>query len=129
MGITFTDRELDLMTVLWEHGPSTAGEVRERLADDLAYNTVLTMLRILEEKGFAGRTEEGRAHRYHALVARDTAGRSAVKKLVDGLFGGAPELVLTHLVNDKRLRRDDIERLRRALDERLDTQANEGTTE
>ena len=120
MGAIFTDRELDIMTVLWEHGPSTAGEVKAHLADDLAYNTVLTMLRILEEKGFAGRKEEGRAHRYHALVAREAAGRNAVKRLVDGLFGGSPELLLTHLVNDRKLKRADIERLRKALDERLD---------
>src|SRR4051812_47079182 len=120
MSAAFTDRELDIMSVLWEHGPSTVTEVREYLTDELAYNTVLTMLRILEEKGYAGRTEEGRAHRYHALVARDVAGRSAIKRLVDGLFGGSPELLLTNLVNDKKLKRADIERLRKALDERLD---------
>ena len=120
MSAAFTDRELDIMRVLWEHGPSTVTEVREHLTDELAYNTVLTMLRILEEKGFAGRTEEGRAHRYHALVEKEAAGRSALKRLVDGLFGGSPELLLTNLVNDKKMKRADIERLRKALDERLD---------
>lgn len=120
MSPTFTDRELDIMQVLWEQGPSTVTEVREHLTDDLAYNTVLTMLRILEEKGYAGRSEEGRAHRYHALVEKDVAGRSALKRLVDGLFGGSPELLLTNLVNDKKLKRADIERLRKALDDRLD---------
>ena len=120
MSAAFTDRELDIMRVLWEHGPSTVTEVREHLTDELAYNTVLTMLRILEEKGYAGRKEEGRAHRYHALVAKDVAGQSALKRLVDGLFGGSPELLLTNLVNDKKLKRADIERLRKALDDRLD---------
>ena len=115
----FTDRELDVMHVLWDVGGATATEVQQHLEDRLAYNTVLTMLRILEEKGFAGRKEEGRAHRYHALVARDAAGKTAVKKLVDGLFGGAPELLLSHLVNDKTLKRADIERMRKALDARL----------
>lgn len=122
MRANFTDRELDLMTVLWEHGPSTAGEVRERLTDDLAYNTVLTMLRILEEKGYAGRIEEGRAHRYHPLIEREAAGQSAVSRLVDKLFGGSPELLLTHLVNDKKLKQSDIQRLRDVLDARLDNQ-------
>ena len=51
MQISFTDRELDAMAVLWEHGPSTVAEVRDRIADDLAYTTVLTVLRTLEEKG------------------------------------------------------------------------------
>lgn len=122
MRANFTDRELDLMTVLWEHGPSTAAEVREKLADDLAYNTVLTMLRILEEKGYAGRIEEGRAHRYHALIEREAAGKSAVSRLVNKLFGGSPELLLTHLVNDKTLKHSDIQRLREALDARLDNE-------
>ncbi|MEP6780229.1 MAG: BlaI/MecI/CopY family transcriptional regulator [Gemmatimonadaceae bacterium] len=120
MRANFTDRELDLMNVLWEHGPSTAAEVREKLTDDLAYNTVLTMLRILEEKGYAGRIEEGRAHRYHPLVGREAAGHSAVSRLVDKLFGGSPELLLTHLVNDKKLKQSDIQRLREVLDARLD---------
>jgi predicted transcriptional regulator len=117
---SFTDRELDIMAVLWEHGPSTVGEVRERLTDALAYNTVLTMLRILEEKGYAGHKEEGRAHRYHALVAREAAGRSAVRRLVDRLFDGSPELLLTHLVSDRKMKRADIQRLREALDARLE---------
>ena len=81
------------------------------------------MLKILEEKGFAGRTEEGRAHRYHAVVAKEAAGRSALKRLVDGMFGGSTGLALTHLVNDKKLKRADIEMLRKALDERLDKES------
>ena len=74
MPIAFTDRELDVMAVLWERGPSTAGEVREHLEDDLAYNTVLSMLRILEEKGHVGHTEEGRA-RSAGWWTRSSAGR------------------------------------------------------
>ncbi|MCR4341790.1 MAG: BlaI/MecI/CopY family transcriptional regulator, partial [Gemmatimonadaceae bacterium] len=83
MRIAFTERELDVMAVLWEHGPSTAGEVREQLTDDLAYNTVLSMLRILEEKGYVSHTEEGRAHRYFPLVERGEAGSSAIDRLVE----------------------------------------------
>ncbi|MBC8088649.1 MAG: BlaI/MecI/CopY family transcriptional regulator [Phycisphaerae bacterium] len=124
MGIVLTDRELDIMTVLWEQGPSTASEVREHLTDELAYNTVLTMLRILEEKGYAGRTPEGRAHRYHAMVERELAGRNALKRLVDGLFGGSAELLLTNLVKDRKMKRADIERLRKALDDRLDEESS-----
>jgi predicted transcriptional regulator len=119
MQISFTDRELDVMAVLWEHGPSTVAEVRERLADDLAYNTVLTILRTLEEKGHVSHEEEGRAHRYLPLVAREEAGTSAVRRIVGKIFGGSPELLLTQLVGDRDLGRDDLERLRRLLDERL----------
>ena len=119
MRIVFTERELDIMAVLWERGPSTAGEVREELADDLAYNTVLSMLRILEDKGHVGHTEEGRAHRFFTRVARDQAGTSAVDRLVDKVFGGSAELLLTHLVRDRTLGESELRRLRRVLDERL----------
>ncbi|MEO7361480.1 MAG: BlaI/MecI/CopY family transcriptional regulator, partial [Gemmatimonadaceae bacterium] len=67
---------------------------------------------------------EGRAHRYHAIVEQEAAGRSALKRLVDGLFGGSPDLLLTNLVNDKKMKRADIERLRKALDERLERDAS-----
>jgi predicted transcriptional regulator len=121
MRVTFTERELDIMAVLWEHGPSTAAEVRSLLSDDLAHNTVLTMLRILEEKGYVGHAEEGRAHRFHALVAREEAGSSAFGRLVDAVFGGSAEALLTHFVRDRRLTREELQRIREVLDERLET--------
>ena len=124
MQISFTDRELDVMAVLWEQGPSTVAEVRQRIADDLAYNTVLTILRTLEEKGHVGHEEEGRAHRYLPLVAREEAGTSAVRRIVGKIFGGSPELLLTQLVGDRKLGRDDLERLRQLLDERLQGDAD-----
>lgn len=120
---TFTDRELDIMAVLWSHGPSTAAEVRERLARegglDLAYNTVLTMLRILEDKGHVGHEVEGRAHRFRPLVAQEAASRSALRRLVDGLFNRSPELLLSQLVRDERLDRAALERLRELVDTEL----------
>lgn len=89
MGVGFTDRELDVMTVLWDLGPATVADVRERLADPLAYTTVLTVLRTLEAKGHVAHVEEGRAHRYRALVAREAAGRSALARLLGTIFGGS----------------------------------------
>ncbi len=124
MEINFTDRELDLMAVLWERGPSTVAEVRESLADDLAYTTVLTMLRLLESKGHVGHTEEGRAHRYHALVDREVAGESAVRRLTRKLFSGSPELLLTQLVSDRRLSEADLRRMRELLDRRIDEEGS-----
>ena len=108
------------MAVLWEHGPSTVAEVRDRLADDLAYNTVLTMLRILEEKGYAGHTEEGRAFRYHALVEREEAAKSAVSDLVRRLFGGSPSLLLTEVVRQRDLPEEELKQLRELIDHRLE---------
>jgi predicted transcriptional regulator len=64
MKISLTDREADVMQVLWDHGPSVVADVRSRLTDKLAYTTVLTVLRTLEAKGYVGHEEEGRQHRY-----------------------------------------------------------------
>lgn len=117
--IQFTNRELDVMAVLWDLEDATVAEVRERLGDELAYTTVLTILRTLEEKGHVGHTQEGKAYRYHPLVARERAGESAVKRLVRKMFSGSPEPLLTHLVEDRNLSTDDMERLRELIDERL----------
>lgn len=119
MEIAFTDRELDIMGVLWDQGSATVAEVRDALADELAYTTVLTVLRVLEEKGYVGHEEEGRAHRYHPLVERQAAGRSALQRLTRKLFKGSPELLLTHLVSDRKLSEEEIRRMRTLLDERL----------
>ncbi|CAN5729350.1 BlaI/MecI/CopY family transcriptional regulator [soil metagenome] len=119
MEISFTDREVDLMGVLWEKGPCTVAEVREALDDELAYTTVLTVLRVLAEKGYVGHTEEGRAHRYHALVERQEAGENALRRLTRKIFRGSPELLLTHLVSDRAISSAELKRLREILDRRL----------
>jgi predicted transcriptional regulator len=120
MGVQFSERELDIIAVLWEKGASTAAEVRAALKDDLTHNTVLKMLSILEEKGHVAHVEEGRAHRFHALVARETAGSSAFTRLVDKMFAGSAEALLSHFVRERRLTREELERVRQVLDERLD---------
>lgn len=119
MRITFTDRELDVMAVLWDRGSATVSEMRERLPDDLAYTTVLSVLRTLEEKGHVGHRGEGKAHRYFPLVERRVAGRSALARLIDTVFNGSPELLLTQLVSDRDLSDEQIKKLRRLMDARL----------
>ena len=119
MGISFTDRELDVMTVLWERGSATVAEVRERLTDQLAYTTVLTVLRTLEEKGLVTHLQEGKAHRYLPLVERQAAGQSAITRLLETIFRGTPELFLTQLVSDRSLSEEELQRLRKLVDRRL----------
>lgn len=112
------DRELDVMGVLWELGSGTVSEVRDQLAAeraDLAYTTVLTILRNLEEKGFVTHEVEGRAHRYLPKVAQRAARSTLVGRLVDKLFHGSVEQLLVHLVHDRHLSADDIARLRAQL--------------
>ncbi|HKO14925.1 MAG TPA: BlaI/MecI/CopY family transcriptional regulator [Gemmatimonadaceae bacterium] len=117
-GFVLGDRELDVMSVLWELGSGTVTEVRERLPADLAYTTVLTILRNLEEKGFLSHEEEGRAHRYYPRLARQTARRTAVARLVDKLFHGSTEQLLAQLVEDRALTAADLQHLRKQLEAR-----------
>ena len=115
----FTDRELDVMSVLWTLGSGTVTDVRERLDDPLAYNTVLTVLRTLEAKGHVRHEEEGKAHRYFPTVQREEAGTSGIGRLLDKVFQGSAEALLTQLVSDRRLSRKKLEAMRAMLDERL----------
>lgn len=117
--VVFTDRELDVMAVLWDRGPSTVADVRDRLPDDLAYTTVLTILRTLEEKGHVAHEEVGRAYLYRTLVERGEARVSALDRVRSKLFSGSTELLLAHLVSDQDLSDEELERMRKLLDERL----------
>jgi len=109
------DRELDVMGVLWDLGSGTVSEVRERLPADLAYTTVLTILRNLEAKELVTHTTEGKAHRYVPRVARRAARRSALTRIVDKLFHGSPEQLIAQLVEDESLSSEDLKRLRALL--------------
>jgi BlaI family transcriptional regulator, penicillinase repressor len=113
--VIFGDRELDVMGVLWAAGSATVAEVRDQLPVDLAYTTVLTILRNLEEKGFASHETEGRAHRYFPRLAKKDARTTLVGRLVDKLFHGSTEQLLVHLVRDRKLSAADLTRIRRQL--------------
>ena len=119
MDVTFTERELDVMAILWDLGSATVTEVRDRLDDELAYTTVLTVLRTLEAKQYVTHREEGKAHRYVPTVARNAAGQSALRRLTEKVFAGSPELLLTQLVSGRRLSADELKRMRQLLDQRL----------
>jgi BlaI family transcriptional regulator, penicillinase repressor len=124
MSVVFTERELDIMAVLWDRGPSTASEVRDALGErglDLAYNTVLTLLRILEDKGHVDHTEENRSHRYRPLVDREEASASALSRTLHRLFAGSAEALVTQLVQQRELSSEDLKRLRQIVDEELDS--------
>lgn len=109
------DRELDVMGVLWDLGSGTVSEVRERLPADLAYTTVLTILRNLEAKELVSHTTEGKAHRYVPRVARRAARKNALTRIVDKLFHGSPEQLIAQLVEDEALSPEDVKRLRALL--------------
>jgi len=115
MKISFTDREADVMQVLWDDGPSVVSDVQKRLSDKLAYTTVLTVLRTLEAKGYVGHEEEGRQHRYFASVQRQAAQKSALNHLLGKLFKDSSELLFARLVSDQKLSPEQIRQMRRLL--------------
>lgn len=115
----FTDRELDVMSILWRAGSGTVTEVREALAEELAYTSVLSVLQTLEAKGYVRHEAEGRAYRYHPLVGPDEAGGSALARIRSAIFHGSAEMILAQLVSDRGLTRAELERMKRLLHERL----------
>ncbi|TVR65397.1 MAG: BlaI/MecI/CopY family transcriptional regulator [Gemmatimonadales bacterium] len=114
---TFTERELDVMSILWRLGSGTVAEVRAELPGDPGYTSVLKFLQILEEKGHVRHEKEGRAHRYFPTVAAEEAGRSALGRVVDKIFHGSAELALARLVEERPLSQGELARMRRILDE------------
>lgn len=127
--VYFTPRELDVMSVLWRTESATVAEVRDALDEPLAYTSVLSALQTLEEKGFVRHEIEGRAYRYFPVVNSEQAGSSAISRIRDAIFQGSAERVLAQLVSDRDMSRDELERMRRLLDERLgdDDDALRGT--
>jgi predicted transcriptional regulator len=110
---TLTDGELPIMEVLWEKGTAAVTDVMASLPDStVAYNTVLTTLRILERKGYVSHTKEGRAFVYHPVVERGEASRKAVRNLVRRFFQNSPELLILNLLNDENLDEQEISRLK-----------------
>jgi len=85
MSVSLSNREAEIMAVLWEQGACTVAEVKEKLSDPLAYTTVLTILRNLEAKEYVGHEPDGRAHRYFARVRQQAARKSAIRHLA-GLY-------------------------------------------
>lgn len=114
---TLTEAELRVMNVLWEKGPSTVQQVLEHLPEklDLAYNSVLTTIRVLEKKGYLQHSKDHRAHIYEPLVGREEASRSEVRHLVSRFFDNSNDLLLLNLLEDRNLDADDLRRLRQML--------------
>ena len=121
--LSLTEAELRLMDVIWDKGRATVAEVAEALPKDLdlAYNTVLTTLRILEDKGYLkhSKSKEGRAFIYRAVVSREQASRSAVKHLLRRFFGNSAEALVLNLLEDEKLGEEELTRVRDLLKEDL----------
>jgi len=119
VSIRLTHRELDIMAVLWRNGSGTVNEVGDGLEDDLAYSTVLTMLRTLEGKGHVRHEAEGKAFRYYPVTQPEDAGGGALDRVLDKMYQGSRELLVTRLLADEEVSSGELRRIRKLLDERL----------
>lgn len=115
---TLTEAELRIMNVLWQKGSATVHEILEALPPKppLAYNSVLTIVRILEKKGYVKHVKDKRAHVYIPQVDRKDATRSEVRRLVSRFFGNSHELLVLNILEDKRIDRAELDRLRQLLE-------------
>jgi len=116
---TLTEAELRLMDVLWQRGSATVQEVLDSLPADqpLAYNSVLTTIRVLEKKGYLGHTKDGRAYIYKPIVERQDATRSEVRHLISRFFKDSHEMLVLNILEDESIDADELRRLRGLLKE------------
>jgi BlaI family penicillinase repressor len=111
-----TQRELDIMSVLWDLGEATVTEVRDRVDPDLAYTSISTMIRTLEMKGFVShRRGEGKTHVYFPVIDSETAGESVLDRVLNKVYGGSPIKLLAHLMEQNRLSEKELARMRALL--------------
>jgi predicted transcriptional regulator len=116
--ITLTEAELRLMKIMWRRGESAVTDLVAAMPDgeSLAYNSVLTTIRILEQKGYVEHRQEGRAFVYRPCVAEDEASRSEVKHLMSRFFGNSRERLLLSLLGDEEISAEELGRLKEAIE-------------
>ena len=119
MPIRFTPRELDVMAVLWQNGSATVADVKAGIKDDLAYVTVLTVLRTLEAKGHVRHVQEGKAFRYFPRTKSASAGSGALARVLDKMYRGSRELLVASLLEHEDVSDEELERLQQLIERRL----------
>ncbi len=114
-----SDLETQVLSVLWEHGPSTVRQVLARPSDgkERAYTTVLTVLQGMERKQLVSRTRDGAAHVYQAEIERDEVGQPVVKTLLQNVFAGDPAKVVQALVDSADVTVEDLKQIRRVINQ------------
>lgn len=120
VSLTLTEAELRLMNVLWDKGSATVHQVLEALPENppLAYNSVLTTIRILEKKGYLKHLKDGRAHVYAPQVDRQDATRFEIQHLVSRFFKNSHKLLVLNILQDDGIDTEEVKRLRELLDEK-----------
>jgi predicted transcriptional regulator len=110
---TFTDRELEIMRVVWKLGEASARQIQENLSGERHYNSVMTIIRVLERKNQLTHREEGRAHIYRAAVNPEKARTRVLKHLIQNVFGGSAASLVLNLVETGDLTFEELDAIRR----------------
>ena len=107
------------MRVLWDKGESTVNDVVETLKarPKPAYNSVLTLLRIMEKKGYVTHRKDGRAFVFLPIIGRADASRSALRTLVNRFFEGSPRLLMLNLLEDEQLSPEELKQVKERIEE------------
>jgi predicted transcriptional regulator len=115
---TLTEAELRLMKILWRRGESAVTDLVAAMPDGepLAYNSVLTTIRILEQKGYVAHRQEGRAFVYSPCIAEAEASKSEVKHVLSRFFGNSRERLLLSLLGDEDISAEELKRLKEAIE-------------
>ncbi len=115
--VPLTEAEQRLMEIVWSAGPATVGQIVEAIpeAERPAYNTVQTIMKILERKGYVAHRAEGRAFVYQAVVDRDAAARTALSHVMQRFFGGSPRALALNLIEGDHLTQDELDELQRTI--------------
>ena len=109
---TFTDKELEIMKVIWEMGEATAREIQERLPGERHYNSVLTIIRVLERKGHLAHRQQGKAHVYRARQQPEKSRSRVLGHLIKQVFGGSAASLVLHLIETGDLTEEDLQEVR-----------------
>ena len=115
--VPLTEVELRLMEIVWASGPATVAQIVEAIPAEErpAYNTVQTMMKILERKGYVTHRAEGRAFVYESVVDRDAAARTALSHVMQRFFGGSPRALALNLIEGDQLTEDELDELERTI--------------
>lgn len=120
---TFTDKEMEIMRVVWELGEATARQIQEAVPGDAHYNSVLTIIRVLERKGHLTHRVEGKAHVYRAKAKPEKARNKVLSHLIGHVFGGSPASLVLHLVETGDLTENDLNEIRQQAAARIEANA------
>lgn len=120
---TFTDKEMEIMRVVWDLGEATARQIQEAVPGDAHYNSVLTIIRVLERKGHLTHRVEGKAHVYRAKAKPEKARNKVLSHLIGQVFGGSPASLVLHLVETGDLTENDLNEIRQQAAARIEANA------